>query len=65
MWNLKKIIIIYLQNRNRPKNTENKLMVTKVKGRGDKLGDLDWHVHTTIYKIDNQQRPTEGHKGLY
>ena len=53
MWNLKKIIIIYLQNRNRPKNTENKLMVTKVKGRGDKLGDLDWHVHTTIYKIDN------------
>ena len=37
-------------------------MVTKVKGRGDKLGDLDWHVHSTIYKIDNQQGPTEGQK---
>ena len=23
-------------------------------GRGrDKLGDWDWHIHTTIYKIDN------------
>ena len=22
-------------------------------GGSDKLGDWDWHIHTTIYKIDN------------
>ena len=33
---------------------ENKLMVTKgERGRRDKLGDWDGHIHTTIYKIDN------------
>ena len=21
--------------------------------RGEKLGELDWHIHTAIYKIDN------------
>ena len=26
-----------------------------IKTEGDKLGDCDWHIHTTIYKIDNQQ----------
>ena len=32
----------------------------KVGGGGgrDKLGVWDWHIHTTIYKIDNQQGPT-------
>ena len=29
----------------------------KVGGR-DKLGVWDCHIHTTIYKIDNQQGPT-------
>ena len=30
------------------------------KGGGDrvKLGGWDWHVHTAILKMDNQQRPT-------
>ena len=29
-------------------------MVTKDKGLGgDKLGDWNWHIHTTVYKIDN------------
>ena len=23
------------------------------KGRREKLGDWDWHIHTTIYKTDN------------
>ena len=23
----------------------------------DKLGDLDWHIHTIIYKTDNEQGP--------
>ena len=55
MWNLKKgYKWTYLQNTN-SHSGENKLMVTKgEKGGGrDKLGDWDWHIHTTIYKIDN------------
>ena len=38
-----------------PKNIENKPMATKVKGRGDKLGDLDWHIYTidAMYKTEN------------
>ena len=27
-------------------------------GGGDKLRVWDWHIHTTIYKIDNQQGST-------
>ena len=27
-------------------------------GGTDKLGVWDWHVHTTIFKIDNQQEST-------
>ena len=39
MWNLKKIWYkwIYIQNRNRPTDTENKLMVTK--------GEREWRVN--------------------
>ena len=34
-------------------------MVTKGGGGGrDKLGVWDKHIHTTVYKIDNQQGPT-------
>ena len=36
----------------------------KVGGR-DKLGVWKWHIHTTIYKIDNQKGPTVLHKRLY
>ena len=33
---------------------ENKLMVTtEERGGRDKLGDLDWHIFTTIYKTEN------------
>ena len=55
MWNLKKYVhLTYLQNRNGVTDVENKLMVTKgEKGGRNKLGDWDWHIHTTIYKIDN------------
>ena len=31
---------------------------------GDRLGVWDWHVHTVIFKIDNQQRPTVYHREL-
>ena len=38
---------------------ENKLMVIKAESWGrDKLGVWDWHTHTSIYKIDDQQEPT-------
>ena len=41
-----------LQNRNLFTNIENKLMATKGEGV-DRLGVWDWHIHTTVYKIDN------------
>lgn len=30
-----------------------------------KLEVWDWHTHTTIYKLDNQQGPTVQHRGLF
>ena len=42
-----------IQNKNRLTDIE-KLIVTKVEGRGDKLV-WDWQIQTTIYKIDKQQ----------
>ena len=54
MWNLKKgYKWTYLQNRNRFTDVENKPTVIEGKGGRDKLGDWDWHIHTTIHKIDN------------
>ena len=49
----------YLQNRNRLTDLENELMVTRGKwgARRDGLGVWDWHVHTAIFKMDNQQGP--------
>ena len=42
MWNLKKLYRrTYLQNRNRPTDKENSLIVTKGKGGRDKLGVWD------------------------
>jgi len=45
--------LTYLQNRSGVTDVENKLMVIRGKGKGDKLGDWDWHIYTTIYKTDN------------
>ena len=55
MWNLKKgYSCTYLQNRSRITDVENKLNGSQGLRRGrDKLGDWYWHIHTTIYKIDN------------
>ena len=33
-------------------------MVTGGREEGDRLGVWDWHVHTAIFKTDNQQGPT-------
>ena len=53
MWNLKKWYKrTYLQDRNRVTDVENNLMVTS----GEIGGGINWeiwHIHTTIYKIDN------------
>ena len=38
---------------NRVTDVENNFMVTGGKGGRDKLGDWDWHTHTTVYKIYN------------
>ena len=40
-------------------------MVTKEEGGRNKLGVRDQHVHSTKYKIDNQQGPTVQHRELY
>ena len=48
---------MYIQNRNRVTDIENKLVVTKGEkevGR-DKLHIRDKQIQTTIYKIDKQQ----------
>ena len=34
-------------------------------GGKDKLGVWDQQIHTTIYKIDNQEGPTVQHRDLY
>ena len=34
-------------------------------GGRDKFGVWDLYIHTTIYKIDKQQRPTVQHRELY
>ena len=47
MWNLKKNSI------NKVIHVKNNLMVTGGMGEKDKLGSWDWHIHTTIYEIDN------------
>ena len=55
MWNLEKWYrLSYLQSRNRVTDIENKHTNTKGEsGVGDELGDWDWHIYTTMYKIDN------------
>ena len=55
---------MYLQNRNRLTDIENKVMVTKGKG------GINWEFgirrYTLLYiKIDEQQGPTVEHRELY
>ena len=54
----------YLQNRNRLTDLENDLWEQaygfqrgRMGGR-DSQGVWDWHVHTAVFKMDNQQGPT-------
>ena len=55
MWNLKKWYkLTYLQNRNSHRCRKQAYGYQGVMGEGrDKLGDWNWHTHTTIYKIDH------------
>ena len=45
---------MYLQNRNRLSDTENKLMVAKWDGGRDKLGVWDEYIHTTIKEVNDK-----------
>ena len=49
----------YLQNRNRLTLRKQTYGYQKGKVGGGKLGVWYWQIHTTMYKIDNQQGPTE------
>ena len=43
-----------LQGRNKDTDVEKKHMDSKGgKGEWDELGDWDWHIYTSMYKIDN------------
>ena len=57
MWKLKKkkkrYKWTYLQNRNRITDIEQTYGFQGEKGRRNKLGNSDWHIVTTIYKIDD------------
>ena len=48
----KKKVQIKLYRKQIVTDVENKV-ITRVKWETDKLGDWDWHIYTTIYKIDN------------
>ena len=50
---------IYLQNRNRPKGMENKLMVTrKERGGREKLGGWGYQIHCDVLCLVTQSCPT-------
>ena len=53
----KKMVQIYLQNR--LTDLEKELMATRGErwGMRNSLGVWDWHVHTAIFKMHNQQGP--------
>ena len=54
-----------LQNRERPTDLENKLMVAGgMDGGRDSQGVWDGHVHSVIFKMEDQQGPTVQHKEL-
>ena len=55
MWNLKnkrEYKWPSIQNRSRVMDVENKCLLVGKESR-NKLEDWDWHIHTTIYKINN------------
>ena len=60
MWNLKYDTNESIYKTEIDSDTENKLMVTKGEGGWgggrDKLGGWEYHIHTTMYKIDKQKR---------
>ena len=41
-----------------PQTQKTNLWLPKQKGRRDKLGVCDYHIHITIQKVDNQQGST-------
>ena len=62
MWNIKKKMIqMNLLTKQKQTHRLRKRIYGYQGGRvgwRDRLGVWDWHIHTTIYKIDKQQGPT-------
>ena len=53
------------QKQSQTQKTNQKGLGEKIGLDGEKLEAWDKHIHTTIYKIDNQQGPTVQHRELY
>ena len=45
-------------------DSENEFKVAKEEGLGNRQGVWDGHVHTAVFKTDNQQGPTVQHREL-
>ena len=59
MKDLKKMIQMSWSTTQRLTDLENKIIVTRGKGRGEREnGSWDWHVHIAVLKTDEQQGPT-------
>ena len=65
MWNLKKNDASELLQEAEIDSQTQITNLPKGKGGRGKLGVWDWHIHTTMYKIDNQQGPTVWRRELY
>ena len=52
------MIQMNVQNRKRLIDLENELLGARVEGWMDSYRVWEGHVHTTIFKMENQQRPT-------
>ena len=61
MWNLTKNDTNEVVYKTETDSQTSKTNLQLPKGKGgwtDRLGVWDWHIHTTIFKTDNQQGPT-------
>ena len=52
------MIQMNLQNRKRLIDLENELLAARVEGGTDSGGVWEGHVHTALFKMENQRRPT-------
>ena len=69
MWNLRKMIQMNLFTKQkqtyRYRRQTHGYQRGNVGGGNGKLGAWDEHIHTTVYKTDNQRGPTVQHREVY